>query len=63
MGNSCCTGGELKHELAYNSRPKNQDQNAYDANPNLAHDDKILLAYSSNDRKQMVKIESNARGD
>jgi|TARA_B110000285_G_C15061506_1_gene582639 hypothetical protein len=55
MGNSCCAGGETSKtaELAYNSRTTNQ---VNDKNPNNHVDEKLLLAYSSNDKKQIVKI-------
>ena len=63
MGNSCCSeGGQTKHEELknYESRPKlNQSP------MNLEYgeqDQNILLAYTSTDKKKIVKIQSTYRG-
>ena len=63
MGNSCCSeGGQTKQEELknYESRPRlnqNPHMNDYPVN-----DDNVLMAYTSTDRKKIVKIQSTYRG-
>lgn len=61
MGNACCSeGGQMaENELrGYDSRPYKQEE----INNYRQGDEEILMAYTSQDKKKIVKIQSNYRG-
>ena len=63
MGNACCSegGNAAENELkGYESRPYTEkDLVTYHYN---ANQEELLLAYTSQDRQKIVKIQSNFRG-
>ena len=62
MGNACCSeGGNIaENELKnYESRPYNQEEPYHKG---TARNDELLMAYSSVDKKKIVKIQSHYRG-
>jgi len=62
MGNNCCSeGGQTRQEELknYESRPRLNQQPNTSAYP---VDDNVLFAYTSTDKKKIVKIQSTYRG-